>query len=79
MNYILVFVVGLIYEGASVFWVHNSERENAKHTAFFSMVKSTCAVIGFTVAVRDWHYAPLFILGYGVGGYLGVIISKRKS
>lgn len=67
---ILVFICGVAYEGSAVGFVHFSERRAPFKVALCSMIGATAEVSGVFAAVKDWHIAPAFILGYGVGGYL---------
>lgn len=69
---LIAFVCGALYEAACVGWVHFSERDKPRHTAAFSMLAATAEVTGVLDSVRDFHAAPFFVVGYGVGTYLAV-------
>lgn len=72
LQQLLTFVSGAAVEGVAVFWVHYSERGKGIATGVCSMVQATALVFGIGEACRDWHRAPAFILGYGVGAALAV-------
>lgn len=78
MNHLLVFLAGAFYEALCVGWVHYSERERPTPTALFSMCVGLSQVVGIGESAHDWHEAPFFILGCGVGTYAAVRYKKRK-
>ena len=71
------FASGAVYEATCVFWVHFSEKGNPLKTAVFSMLTATATVTGIGMSVTDWHYAPFFILGHGMGTALAVAAKRR--
>lgn len=73
---IVTFVSGAAYEATCVFWVHYSEKGSLK-TTVFSMLAATAEVAGIGASVHDWHLAPFFIVGYGTGTALAVIVKRR--
>lgn len=76
---IIAFVSGAFYELGCVFWVHNSEKGHALRTAMWSMLCATCQVLGIGQSVTHMLAAPFFVLGYGFGSWLGVILAKRTK
>ena len=73
------FISGAAFEAACVGWVHYSERRRPIITALFSMVAALAEVTGVGESIHDWHYAPLFILGYGFGTFAAVELKRRTS
>jgi len=71
-EYITTFLAGLCIEGTAVFWTHYTERGKAVISGALSSLQALAVVLGVGQSVRDWHYAPAFILGYGMGSYLAI-------
>lgn len=78
LSIIAAFISGALYELGCVFWVHNSEKGNAIRTAMWSMLCATCQVLGIGQSVTHMIAAPFFVLGYGFGSWLGVMLAKNK-
>lgn len=75
---LIAFASGTFYELSCVFWVHNSEQGRPGKTAMWSMLLATCEVAGIGGSVKYHIAAPFFVIGYGLGSYLGVRFAKRK-
>lgn len=75
----VAFFSGAIYELGCVFWVHHAEQGRAGRTAMWSMLCATCEVAGIGQSVTHVVAAPFFVLGYGAGSFLGVLIAKRAK
>jgi hypothetical protein len=76
---ITAFLSGALYELGCVFWVHHSEKGHAVRTAMWSMLCATCQVLGIGQSVTHMISAPFFVLGYGFGSWLGVILAKKQK
>lgn len=80
---LVAFISGVVIEASCVMWVHYSERDDAAKTALFSMIVALAQVAGIGEAIHDWHIAPFFVLGYGVGTYTTMKVKtwlkSRKS
>jgi hypothetical protein len=76
---LVAFFSGALYELGCVFWVHNAEKGNAGRTAGWSMICASCTVLGIGDSVEHHVAAPFFVLGYGAGSFVGVLIAKRKA
>lgn len=74
----LTFLSGAGYELGCVLWTHHSERGEDVKTALWSMMLAACQVFGIGESVHDMHLAPLFILGYGAGTFIGVRWKERR-
>jgi hypothetical protein len=72
VEHAVTFASGFAIECACVFWVHYSERGRAASTALCSMLIAGAQVLGIGSAVRDFRFAPAFVLGYGAGTYCAV-------
>lgn len=79
LPFILVFFSGAIYELACVFWVHFSEKGKPYHTAVWSMIVAGCQIVGIGESIKDMKVAPFFIIGYGVGSFIGVHLNKNRK
>lgn len=76
MTAILIFACGALYEAACVGFVHFSERQRPLPTALCSMATAAAVVTGILGSVSDWHDAPWFVLGHGVGAYWAVRLKR---
>lgn len=79
MTALFIFACGALYEAACVGFVHYSERQQPLPTALCSMATAASVVTGILGSVNDWHYAPFFVLGHGVGAYLAVRLKRRTT
>lgn len=77
--YALTFASGFTVECVSVFWVHFSERGRPLATALCSMAIGTAQVFGIGESVRDWHFGPAFVAGYGCGTAAAVWLKGRAA
>jgi hypothetical protein len=73
----LAFLAGALYELACVFWVHFSQLKRSGIAAFFSMLSALTEVVGIGESIHDWHLAPGFILGFGVGTFVAVRLNGK--
>lgn len=76
---VVAFFSGAVYELGCVFWVHHAEKGDARRTAGWSMLCAACTVLGVGDSVEHHAAAPFFVLGYGVGSFVGVLIAKRAE
>lgn len=76
---LLVLVCGAFYEASCVGFVHFSERTRPSTTALMSMLGAAAEVTGIFGSVHDLRVAPFFVLGIGVGAFLGVVLKRRAS
>ena len=79
LTHLLTFASGAAVEGVAVFWVHFSERGYALRTGACSMIQAAALVFGIGETVHDWRYAPAFILGYGAGSALAVLLKRVQT
>ena len=79
LHAILALVAGAFYESCCVMWVRCSTKGRAALSGLFSMLAATTQLIGIGEAIYNVRTAPFFIVGYGLGSYLAVKISKRKN
>jgi hypothetical protein len=63
----LTFLSGFAYEALAVGWVHHAERGHAAFTGLFSAAQALALVFGVGESVRDWRFAPSFIIGHALG------------
>lgn len=68
----ITFLSGAGYELGCVLWTHHSERGEPFKTAAWSMGLAACQVMGIGESVHDIRLAPVFVVGYGVGTFVGV-------
>lgn len=73
---LLVFISGFLYEAGCVFWVHCTERGYIIWASLLSMLVAICQVVGIGESIHDLHTAPFFILGYGAGTAISVLIKR---
>lgn len=78
MTALLVFVCGAFYEASCVGFVHYAESGGAWRTAAMSALAGLAQVTGIFGSVQNWHVAPFFVLGLGVGAYAGVKLKDRR-
>ena len=71
-EYITTFLAGLCIEGTAGVWTHYTARGKAVLAGLLSSFQALAVVLGVGQSVRDWHYAPAFVLGYGMGSYLAI-------
>ena len=79
LSAVVVFVCGAFYEASCVGFVHFSEGGSAWKTATMSMLAGVANVTGIFGSVHDWHVGPFFVLGLGVGAFVGVRLKQRRS
>lgn len=73
-----VFVCGAFYEASCVGFVHFAER-SAWKTAVMSALAGLAEVTGIFGTVKDWHVGPFFVVGLGVGAFVGVRLNLRAT
>lgn len=76
---LLVFVCGAFYEAMCVGFVDNTAQSRPGPTSLMSMLAGSAEVTGIFNSVRDWHVAPLYVLGLGTGAYIGVSLKRRRE
>ncbi len=74
----ITFLSGAGYELGCVLWTHHSERGEPFKTAAWSMALAACQVLGIGEAVHDFRLAPVFVIGYGFGTFVGVTWKERE-
>lgn len=73
----LTFVCGALYECGCVFWVHYAEEDRAIAAAIASCFGAFVTCIGLGEALHRPSFIAAYVLGYGVGTWLGVHIKRR--
>jgi hypothetical protein len=68
----LAFASGAAIEATAIWWVHHSERRAWIKASLCSMLYGIAQVTGIGESIRNWHVAPWFVLGYGVGTAIAV-------
>lgn len=79
LEHALTFASGFTIECACVFWVHFSERGRPFATALCSMAIGSAQVFGLGESVRNWHFGPAFVLGYGSGTGVAVWLKSPRG
>lgn len=79
MIQILVFVCGFIDEWSCVGFVQFSEADRPIATALCSMLSAAVSITGVYEAVHDWRVAPFFVVGFGAGGFFGVMFKRWRK
>jgi hypothetical protein len=74
-----IFLACVLIDALWVAWFHHSERNNAWRSAGISMLMAGLSLVGIGAAIKDPLYAPVYILGLGMGSYLGVKLKGRRS
>jgi hypothetical protein len=75
--HLLTFASGFANEATAVFWVHHAERGHAGRTGLCGAIQAVSLVFGVGESVHDWRYAPVFVLGYGLGAAVAVRLKAR--
>jgi hypothetical protein len=76
---LIAFLSGVVYEIGCVFWCTDAAGGNAHRTAAWSMLVATCQLAGIGEGLTGIEVGVCYVLGFGTGSYLGVLISKRKK
>jgi hypothetical protein len=74
---LLVFISGFLFESGCVFWVHFTERNKIVKATLVSMFCATCQIAGIGESLHDLRTAPFFILGFGGGTFVSIIIKNK--
>lgn len=72
----LAFAIGVAYELVGTSWVLLASSGRAGLTAVAAAGCGALSIVGIRLAVTDLRYAPGLVLGYGLGAYIGVLISR---
>lgn len=76
---LIAFISGAAVELACVFWCANAAKGDARRTALWSMVIATSQLLGIGEGLTGFLVGASYVLGFGTGSYLGVLISKRRG
>ena len=75
----LVFFCAAFYEASCVGFVHFAESGGAWKTSAMSALAGLAEVTGIFETVRNWHLGVFFVVGLGVGAFVGVKIKNWKE
>lgn len=78
-GYALAFASGFFVDVLAVLWTRSVARRRIPAAVVWSMLLGAAQVVGIGAAVRDWHMAPLFIAGYGLGSYVALKLSRGEA
>lgn len=74
---LVAFFAGLFLEGCGTLWVHHAQRGRPSHVGALSLLVATCQVTGIGHSLAHWTAGAAYVAGYGLGGYLGVVVTRR--
>lgn len=74
---ILTFISATLVECLASIWVHYSERNKRIQVFFLGCALGLLTIVGLDSALHSMPCAVAFVLGYGLGGVLGIEIKKR--
>ena len=76
-EFLLVFILGSLFEACSVMWTHFSQSNKAFAASIVSMIQCTATIAGIGDSIHNIHIAPAYILGYGFGSFATIRWLKR--
>jgi hypothetical protein len=74
---IVAFLAGFVYEALSVWFSVSANRGMAICAATFSSAQAAALVCGIERVMHEPRVAGAFVLGYGLGSYVAVLIARR--
>ncbi len=78
ISILIAFLSGFLLELASAFWVRYVADKLAVKSAAFAVIYAACLVFGLDAALHRPAQAVAWVLGFGLGSFVGVQWSKRK-
>lgn len=78
MSYLLVFLVGLVFEGLYLAWFTASGRGLAKTSGALSALVGLVSFYGVSESIRDSRMLPAYLAGCALGSYLVVRLTDRR-
>lgn len=74
---LLTFACGAAYECGCVFWVHYAERDRRLPAVAWSCFNAAVTVIGVESFLKGLPMAVAYVMGFGTGTYLAMLIKRR--
>jgi hypothetical protein len=78
VTYILVFLSAFAFEVSYLLWIRFSVARQPVRSALLSMTTGALSLYATFQALHDMRYAPVLILGYGVGSYTVARIGTKS-
>ena len=77
LHAVVAFVSGAAYETLCVAWFHFAERNRPLPLTGIAMLTATVGLLGVGESLHDWHRAPFYVAGYGVGAFCSLWVKRR--
>lgn len=77
LPFVITFVCGAAYEMGCVFWVHFSEHNDVIGAVLFSMFNAIVTVIGTEQYLKNFPLKVIFVLGFGTGTALAILLKIK--
>jgi hypothetical protein len=76
---IVAFASGFAVDVLAVLWTRFVIREDITAATLCSMALGTAQICSIGAAVRDWHAAPFFVAGYGLGSAVAIWFGRKGT
>lgn len=72
MSWLVALAVGTLLDLAYTRWVQHTGQQRALHAAAYSMLIGVMSLTGIVLVVEQREFAVPYVLGLGLGSFLGV-------